>query len=221
MQLASRIDHTLLRPDARATDILQICNEAKKYGFASVCVNSRWIPEVTHSLRGSKSFPVAVVGFPLGAMSTNAKVYEAAHAVEDGAQEIDMVLSIGDLKARDFNRVENDIRAITLRIHPIPVKVILEVGLLSFDEKIWACQIAQNAGAQFVKTCTGFATGEATVEDVQLMRNIVGPHMGVKASGGIRSTQKALALLAAGAVRLGTSSGVALVTNSVSTHRNY
>jgi deoxyribose-phosphate aldolase len=211
MQLARYIDHTLLRPDATALEIEDLCREAREHGFATVCVNSRWVASAACHLHSSQTVPIAVVGFPLGAMQTTAKAFEAQKAIELGAREIDLVISLGDLKVRNFSVVEHDIRAVVNASAPFPVKVIIETGLLTFDEKILACQLAVQAGAHFVKTCTGFSGGSATVEDIQLMRAVVGPTVGVKASGGIRTTEMAVQLIQAGANRLGTSSGVALV----------
>ena len=204
-QLASMIDHTLLKAEATENDILQICREAIEYRTASVCVNSSWAAAVARELKGSGVKTCCVVGFPLGAMATASKAFEAQTAVADGAEEIDMVINIGLARAHDWKALEGDIRAVVEAARPAAVKVILETCLLSNDEKIEACLAAKRAGAAFVKTSTGFSTGGATVEDIRLMRETVGPEMGVKASGGIRSRETALAMVGAGANRIGAS----------------
>jgi len=209
------IDHTLLRPEASGAQIDKLCDEAIKYKFCSVCVNGSWVAHCARRLSGTGVKVAAVVGFPLGAMLGRAKNLEARHAIEDGAREIDMVMNIGALKSGDLKLVEDDIlwvvRACTSRAL---LKVILETALLTDQEKILACQIAKNAGADFVKTSTGFSTHGATVADVALMRRTVGPTMGVKAAGGVRNFADAVALIEAGATRLGTSSGVKIVMGS-------
>jgi deoxyribose-phosphate aldolase len=211
--LAGMIDHTLLRPDATTVEIERLCREAREYGFASVCVNSCHVHMCAGLLAGSHVKVCATVGFPLGAMSTEAKVQEAVRAIDDGAQEVDMVMNIGMLKSGSRAIVEEDIRAVVQAAHRrrTLVKVILETGLLQDEEKIIACTIAQHAGADFVKTSTGFGHGGATVADVALMRKTVGPSFGVKASGGIRTREDALALIEAGANRLGASAGIHIV----------
>ncbi|MBI2897360.1 MAG: deoxyribose-phosphate aldolase [Deltaproteobacteria bacterium] len=209
--LAAAIDHTLLKPDATREDLKKLCDEAKRYGFASVCVNSANVRVVKEMLRGSPVMAVAVVGFPLGAMSTQAKAFEAREAVRMGADEIDMVINIGALKSREYAQVEEDIRAVVQASRPHPVKVILETGALSQEEKIIGCALSRAAGAAFVKTSTGFGPGGATVEDVALMRRVVGDEMGVKASGGVRSTEDAEKMMKAGATRIGASASVAIV----------
>lgn len=214
--LAAYIDHTLLAPTATRADIVRVCDEARRHGFASVCVNSTWIGLVARLLEGSRVMPICVVGFPLGAMATAAKAAETRQAIADGAQEIDMVLNIGALKGGDHDRVFDDIRAVVEAAQGRPVKVILETSMLSRDEKIVGCVISRAAGAHFVKTSTGFGGGGATVEDIALMRAVVGPDMGVKASGGVRSSADARAFLAAGATRLGASASVAIVTGGTS-----
>ncbi len=206
--LASRIDHTILKADATHSDIERLCAEARQFQFATVCVNSHWIPLVSELLQGSQVKPITVVGFPLGANLTSVKVFETHEAVRLGAKEIDMVLNIGALKSGNEVAVLEDIKAVVEAAKPHGVKVILETALLTGAEKIKACQLAQAAGAAFVKTSTGFSESGATVEDVRLMRQTVGPHMGVKASGGIRTKEDALAMLEAGADRLGTSASV-------------
>lgn len=215
--LARYIDHTCLKPDATPNEIVRLCHEARQYHFLTVCVNPIFVELATSVLAGSETKPIAVVGFPLGAARCPVKAYEAETAIRDGAREIDMVIWVGGLKGRRYEEVENNIRAVVNASGNIPVKVIIETDLLTHDDKIIACQISQQAGAQFVKTCTGFSTGAATVEDIQLIRKIVGPQMGIKASGGIRDAKTATALLEAGATRLGTSSSVAIVTGAQAT----
>lgn len=214
--LAQFIDHTLLKPDATKAQIQNLCAEAREHNFFGVCVNSSWVPTAVSELQGTGVKTVAVVGFPLGACSTASKVFETGWCVDNGAHEIDMVLALGLLKGGSFADVENDIRAVVQAAKGAPVKVILETSLLNNAEKEKACQISLKAGAQFVKTSTGFGGGGATVEDIQLMAHTVGKSMGVKASGGIKSTQMAFDLIAAGATRLGTSSGVSLIANQAS-----
>ena len=211
--LASIIDHTLLKPAATAAEIDRLCREARDYRFASVCVNSYWAPRCRERLQGSGVKLCCVVGFPLGAMATSAKAFEAGEAVAAGADEIDMVINLGALKDGELDVVERDIRAVVGASLGRAVKVILETGLLTEDEKVTACRISERAGAAFVKTATGFAAGSAaTAEDIALMRRTVGPEVGVKASGGIRSRADAELMVASGANRLGTSSGIAIVT---------
>ncbi|NOY26704.1 MAG: deoxyribose-phosphate aldolase [Oligoflexia bacterium] len=211
-QLARYIDHTLLKPTATRADIVKVCEEARRYGFASVCINSTWVGLVARLLDGSRVMTVCVVGFPLGAMVTVAKAAETRQAIADGAQEIDMVINIGALKGGDHDRVFDDISAVVDAAAGRPVKVILETSMLSRDEKIVGCAVSKAAGAQFVKTSTGFGGGGATVQDVALMRAVVGPQMGVKASGGVHSSADARAMIAAGATRIGASASVAIVT---------
>lgn len=208
---ASYIDHTLLKPDATEEQIKKLCEEAKKFGFASVCVNPYWIKDCKHILKGTKVNVCTVVGFPLGAVTTATKVFETTQAIEQGADEIDMVINIGLLKARDYERVKEDIKQVVNAASGRLVKVIIETCLLSDEEKVKACQLAVEAGAAFVKTSTGFSTGGATVEDVTLMRKTVGEQVGVKASGGIRSLADMLKMIEAGANRIGTSSGVKII----------
>ncbi|MBE3575075.1 MAG: deoxyribose-phosphate aldolase [Firmicutes bacterium] len=211
-ELAHRIDHTLLKPDATPMDIQRLCAEARAYGFATVCVNPLFVAQAAGELAGTPVGVCSVVGFPLGATPAQVKAVEAARAVADGAREIDMVLAIGLLKAGEEDRVREDIRQVVQAVAPVPVKVILETGLLTDQEKVLACHLAEEAGAAFVKTSTGFGHGGATVEDVRLLRATVGSRLRVKASGGIRDHQTALAMLAAGADRLGCSASVAVVT---------
>ena len=215
--LARKIDHTLLKPDATADDIARLCDEARKHNFATVCVNSCFVSLATRLLEGSDTVPIAVVGFPLGAASSEAKAYEAREAVRNGAREIDMVIHPGALRGKDYATVLNDIRAVVEAIRPTPVKVILETAMLTQDEKVAGCILSQAAGAAFVKTSTGFGPGGATLEDVELMRRTVGPQVRIKASGGIRNREDALKMIAAGADRLGTSAGISIVTGAPAT----
>jgi deoxyribose-phosphate aldolase len=214
--LASMIDHTLLKPEATKADLEKVCEEARKWNFATVCVNASNIPLVAKLLAGSAVKPIAVVGFPLGAMTATAKAFEAREAVRNGAKEIDMVINIGALKNKDYATVSDDICRVVQASRPYPVKVILETAGLTNDEKIIGCALSKAAGAAFVKTATGFGPGGATVEDIALMRRIVGPELGVKASGGVRSTEDAQKMMAAGADRIGASASVAIVTGAKS-----
>jgi deoxyribose-phosphate aldolase len=209
--IAPYIDHTLLQPDATREEVVKLAEEARKYGFATVCVNTAYVGTVARILAGSKTVPIAVVGFPLGAALPTAKAFEAREAIRCGAREIDMVVNIGALKSKDYGLVFKDIAAVVDASRPHPVKVILETSKLSEQEKIAACALAKAAGAAFVKTSTGFGGGGATAEDVALMRSVVGEDMGVKASGGIRSSADALKLIQAGANRIGASASVAIV----------
>jgi deoxyribose-phosphate aldolase len=211
--LAKYIDHTMLRPDAPDAAFDQLCAEAVEWGFASVCVNSGRIAYVAKKLRGTDVKVCAVIGFPLGAMDSRSKAFEARRCVEEGAVELDMVMNIGAMKSGDLKLVEADMRAVRRATRSTTVlKVIIETSLLNDDEKVLACQIAKRAGADFVKTCTGFAGGGATPADISLMRRTVGPEMGVKASGGMRNYPRAVQILAAGATRIGAVSSVAIVT---------
>jgi deoxyribose-phosphate aldolase len=211
--MAAMIDHTLLRADATQAEIDKLCAEALKYRFASVCVNSYWVPRVAAALRGSPVSVCTVVGFPLGATSTEAKVAEAQAAIRAGAQEIDMVINVGALKSGALDVVRQDIASVVAASHSAGaiVKVILETALLNDGEKRAACRLAKEAGADFVKTSTGFSRHGATAHDVALMRAVVGPAMGVKASGGIRTREDAAAMAAAGATRIGASASVKIV----------
>ena len=209
--IAKTIDHTLLKPTATAEQIKELCVEARTNHFAAVCVNPRWVSLAVKELAGSQVMVATVIGFPLGANTTEIKVEEAKLAVKQGAHEVDMVIDMGSLKSGDYRAVEDDIRAVVKGSGKATVKVIIETCFLSNDEKRLACEAAAKAGAHFVKTSTGFGTGGATVEDVKLMRKSVGDALKVKASGGIRSYHDAIAMLEAGADRLGTSSGVAIV----------
>lgn len=212
-EIAGLIDHTLLKPEASEADIRRICAEAREYKFASVCVNPYWVPVAARELAGCGAKVCAVAGFPLGANTTAIKVAEAAAAIREGAREIDMVINIGELRGGNFDAVQAEVRAVVeaSHAHGAIVKVILETALLDEPQKIRACRISKEAGADFVKTSTGFAAHGATVEDVALMRRTVGPEMGVKASGGIRTLEDLKAMVAAGATRIGTSSGVKIV----------
>jgi len=211
--VAKFIDHTLLKPEATAEQIDALCAEASEHHFYSVCVNSSWVKRCAKNLQGTDVKVCAVVGFPLGAMSGRAKNFETRHAVEDGAKEIDMVINVGSLKSKDFKAVGEDIKWVRRACNRnIVLKVIIETALLSDDEKVLVCQIAKEAGADFVKTSTGFSHHGATVKDVMLMRRTVGPKLGVKAAGGVRSFDDAVAMVRAGATRIGTSSGVKIVS---------
>lgn len=212
-ELARRIDHTLLKPEATSADIQKLCDEALRYEFASVCVNPCHAAQAAEALRGSPVRVCVVVGFPLGATLTSVKAFEAGEAIRLGALEIDMVIRIGALKSGDDAAVQADIRAVVeaSRRGGSICKAIIETGLLTRDEKIRACRAAMNAGADFVKTSTGFGHGGATVEDVHLIRSVVGPKMGIKASGGIRTLAGCRQMLAAGATRIGTSASVAII----------
>ncbi|GIN57326.1 deoxyribose-phosphate aldolase [Lederbergia ruris] len=211
--IAKMIDHTALKPDTSKKQIIKLCEEAKEYGFYSVCINPAWVEEAAHQLEDSDVKVCTVIGFPLGATTTNMKALETKDAIENGATEVDMVINIGKLKDGDLDYVENDIRNVVEAAKgKALVKVIIETCLLTNTEKVMACKLAVKAGADYVKTSTGFSTGGATVEDIQLMRKTVGPNVGVKASGGVRSRESALALIEAGATRLGASSGVSIVS---------
>ncbi len=209
-QLASYIDHTLLKPETTSAQVVQLCEEAKRFGFATVCVYPRFISLAKKELTGSKVLPIAVVGFPTGLNPTEEKIAEATAAIRDGAGEIDMVINIDDLKNKQYALVLKDILSVVQTCGAIPVKVILETSELNEEEKIEACSLAVAGGAKFVKTSTGFKGG-ATREDVILMRQVVGRNIGVKASGGIRDYETAKMMIEAGANRLGTSNGVQIV----------
>ncbi len=211
--LSHLIDHTLLKPDATQDEIAQLAYEARKYGFASVCVNPSYVKLCSNLLKGSDVVVCTVVGFPLGATSTEAKVFEAQKAVRDGATEVDMVINVGALKSRDYELVERDIASVAVVVHAggAILKVIIETALLTDEEKVAASQLAKVAGADFVKTSTGFGPGGATAEDVGLMRRVVGPRMGVKAFGGIRTYADAQKMVAAGASRIGASASVKII----------
>ena len=207
---ASLIDHTLLKPEASEADIKRLCNEAVQYGFASVCVNPAWVKKAAEFLRGTSVPVCTVIGFPLGATLPDVKAYETRRAIFNGAREVDMVINIGALKSGDDCTVEEDIRAVVQSAHENGVlcKVIIETALLTDEEKVRACLASKNAGADFVKTSTGFAKGGATVHDVALMRRVVGHDLGVKASGGVKGIEDAKKMVEAGATRIGASVGV-------------
>lgn len=215
-QIAAMIDHTLLKPDATPDQIAQLCYEARKYGFASVCVNPSHVGLCAELLKNSSVKVCTVIGFPLGATAPDVKAFEAGKAIDDGATEIDMVINIGALKSNDVDMVARDIAGVVRVAHGrgALVKVILETSLLTREEKIAACLISKEAGADFVKTSTGFGGGGATVEDVELMRQVVGPAMGVKASGGVSDFEDAQKMVAAGATRIGASAGVKIVAGA-------
>lgn len=220
--LASVIDHTLLKPDATREEVEQLCREAAQFCFASVCVNPNWVALCREMLRGSGVKVCTVIGFPLGAHLPDVKGYEARRAVEQGAEEVDMVLNVGALKSRDYALVEQDIHGVVQASgRGTVVKVILETSLLTRDEKVMGCTLAKAAGADFVKTSTGFGGGGATVEDVQLMRDTVGPEMGVKASGGVRTRDDVEKMVAAGASRIGASAGVKIVRGEAGEGKGY
>ncbi len=217
MNLAGMIDHTLLKPEATSEQIERLCQEALEFGFASVCVNPVYVPQVSSRLKGSSVKTCTVIGFPLGASSSPIKAAEARHAVLQGAEELDMVISIGAVKSGRWNDVKEDILAVCSVAGSSIVKVILETCLLTDDEIVRSCHIAKEAGAHFVKTSTGFSTAGATREHVALMRQTVGPDMGVKASGGIRTYEDAMAMIAAGANRLGASAGPKILSDKRTT----
>ncbi|WP_243297167.1 deoxyribose-phosphate aldolase [Bacillus litorisediminis] len=210
-KIAKLIDHTLLKPEATKEQIIKLCAEAKEYHFASVCVNPYWVKLASEELKDTDVKVCTVIGFPLGASTPEVKAFETKNAVENGAGEVDMVINIGALKSGLYDVVLDDIRAVVEAAGNVLTKVIIETALLSDEEKVKACQLAVQAGADFVKTSTGFSGGGATAHDVELMRKTVGPDVGVKASGGIRSSQDAETMIEAGANRLGASSGVEIV----------
>ncbi|MCJ8006880.1 deoxyribose-phosphate aldolase [Lederbergia wuyishanensis] len=210
--IARYIDHTLLKADATKENITVLCEEAKQYHFASVCVNPTWVQYVSSLLKGSDVKVCTVIGFPLGATTPETKAFETKDAIENGADEIDMVINVGALKDENFGLVERDIAAVCAAAKgKALVKVIIETSLLTDQEKENVCKIAKQAGADFVKTSTGFSTGGATVKDVELMRKTVGPELGVKASGGVRTIDDVQKMIEAGATRIGASSGVAIM----------
>jgi len=219
--LAKYVDHTLLKPDVTADQIAQLCYEARKYEFASVCINPTHVKLSADLLKGSSVKVCTVIGFPLGASSPDVKTFEAETAIRDGATEIDMVINIGALKAKDYDLVAKDINSVVRMAHAVGalVKVIIETSLLTDDEKVTACLLSKEAGADFVKTSTGFSGGGATVEDIALMRRVVGPEMGVKASGGVSSYDDAKNMVAAGATRIGASAGIKIVQGEQEAHQ--
>jgi deoxyribose-phosphate aldolase len=211
-ELARMIDHTLLKPEASAEQIVKVCKEAREYGFASVCINPGWVPLVAEQLAGSPVKVCTVIGFPLGATLTESKAFETAEAIRQGAQEVDMVINVGALKSGQYDRVLRDIKAVVEAARGKALtKVIIETGLLTDAEKVKACQLSKEAGADFVKTSTGFGPGGATPEDIALMRRTVGPELGVKASGGVRDYDAAIAVVKAGATRIGASASINIV----------
>lgn len=218
MNYAKLIDHTLLKPDTKKEAIVTLCEEAKKHDFASVCVNPTWVETATELLKGTDVKVCTVIGFPLGANTPETKAFETQDAIAKGATEVDMVINIGALKDKNDELVERDVRAVVEAAKgKALVKIIIETCLLTEEEKIRACELSVKAGVDFVKTSTGFSTGGATVEDVALMRKTVGPKIGVKASGGVRNGQDMDAMVEAGATRIGTSAGVALVSGKTAT----
>ncbi|MCM3512559.1 deoxyribose-phosphate aldolase [Carnobacterium inhibens] len=212
VQLNKTIDHTLLKPEATEAQIKTLCEEAAKYDFMSVCVNPTWVKKAAELLAGTDVKVCTVIGFPLGANTSEVKAYEAEDAIKNGATEVDMVINIGALKGGNDTLVQSDIESVVAVSKGKALsKVIIETSLLTDDEKVRACELAKKAGADFVKTSTGFSTGGATLEDIKLMRATVGPEMGVKASGGVRTTEDAHQFIEAGATRLGSSNGLAIV----------
>ncbi|MGZ3788748.1 MAG: deoxyribose-phosphate aldolase [Bacteriovorax sp.] len=213
------IDHTLLKPEATREQVKKLCEEAIAYDFFSVCLNPFYVAYASSLLKGSRVAICTVIGFPLGANATETKVFETKKAIGEGATEIDMVINIGALKNKEYDIVENDIKAVVLAAKDLVVKVIFETCLLTDEEKIKACQLSSKAGARFVKTSTGFSTGGASIADVKLMKENIPPHMEVKASGGVRNLAAALDFTKAGATRLGTSSGVAIMNGVEATEK--
>lgn len=212
MEIAKYIDHTLLKADATKEQIETLCNEAKEYGFCSVCVNPTWVAFAANLLKDSDVKVCTVIGFPLGATTSEIKAFETVNAIHNGAKEVDMVINIGALKGGDLDTVKKDIEAVVNAAKgQALVKVIIETSLLTDDEKRIACKLAVEAGADYVKTSTGFSTAGATVADIKLMRETVGPDIGVKASGGVRTASDAKAMIEAGATRIGASSGMKIV----------
>lgn len=221
MNIAKMIDHTLLKADATKEQIVTLCEEAKQYTFASVCVNPTWVKTASDLLNGTEVKVCTVIGFPLGASTSATKAFETEDAIKNGASEVDMVINIGALKDKNYELVREDIKAVVDAAKGKALsKVIIETSLLTNEEKEIACKLAVEAGADFVKTSTGFSTGGATVEDIQLMRRTVGPEIGVKASGGVRSSEDTEKMVAAGATRIGASSGVAIV-NGLTSNSDY
>ncbi len=211
MDLAKMIDHTILKADATTEQVRAYCEEARQYGFHSVCVNTCHIDTVVALLKGTDITPCVVVGFPLGAMISSAKAFEASEAVKAGAKEVDMVINIGGIKDKNWDLVRDDIKEVVNASKPAIVKVIIETCLLTDDEKVKACQLAEEAGAAFVKTSTGFSTGGAKVSDVEIMKRTVGDRLQIKASGGIHTREFAEELIEAGADRIGASNGVKII----------
>ncbi|WP_338368686.1 deoxyribose-phosphate aldolase [Enterococcus faecalis] len=215
MELNRMIDHTILKPEATEAAVQKIIDEAKEYNFFSVCINPCWVAFASEQLADTDVAVCTVIGFPLGANTPEVKAYEAADAIKNGANEVDMVINIGALKSQQYDNVRQDIQGIVDAAKgKALVKVIIETALLTDEEKVKACELAKEAGADFVKTSTGFSTGGAKVADIRLMRETVGPDMGVKASGGVHNAEEALAMIEAGATRIGASTGVAIVSGA-------
>lgn len=215
MELNRMIDHTILKPEATEAAVQKIIDEAKEYNFFSVCINPCWVAFVSEQLADTDVAVCTVIGFPLGANTPEVKAYEAADAIKNGANEVDMVVNIGALKSQQYDYVRQDIQGVVDAAKgKALVKVIIETALLTDEEKVKACELAKEAGADFVKTSTGFSTGGAKVADIRLMRETVGPDMGVKASGGVHNAEEALAMIEAGATRIGASTGVAIVSGA-------
>lgn len=215
MELNRMIDHTILKPEATEAAVQKIIDEAKEYNFFSVCINPCWVAFASEQLADTDVAVCTVIGFPLGANTPEVKAYEAADAIKNGANEVDMVINIGALKSQQYDYVRQDIQGVVDAAKgKALVKVIIETALLTDEEKVKACELAKEAGADFVKTSTGFSTGGAKVADIRLMRETVGPDMGVKASGGVHNAEEALAMIEAGATRIGTSTGVAIVSGA-------
>ena len=216
MEVNKYIDHTILKPETTKAQILTLCEEAKQFNFASVCVNPTWVATCANELKGTDVKVCTVIGFPLGATFKEVKAYETKLAIENGASEIDMVINVGAAKDQNWELVYEDIKAVVEAANGVLVKVIIETCLLTDEEKVKACEMAVKAGAHFVKTSTGFSTGGATPEDIKLMRETVGPEMGVKASGGVRSIEDAEAVIKNGATRIGASASIAICEGKVS-----
>lgn len=215
MELNRMIDHTILKPEATEAAVQKIIDEAKEYNFFSVCINPCWVAFASEQLADTDVAVCTVIGFPLGANTPEVKAYEAADAIKNGANEVDMVINIGALKSQQYDHVRQDIQGVVDAAKgKALVKVIIETALLTDEEKVKACELAKEAGADFVKTSTGFSTGGAKVADIRLMRETVGPDMGVKASGGVHNVEEALAMIEAGATRIGASTGVAIVSGA-------
>ena len=220
-ELAKMIDHTILKAEATEAEIMQLCKEAIEYGFASVCVNPSMVKKAATILEGSEVKVCTVIGFPLGATTTEVKAFETEQTIKDGATEVDMVINVGKLKENNLEYVKNDIAAVVNAAKGKALtKVIIESCLLTDEEKVTVCTIAKEVGADFVKTSTGFSTGGATKEDIKLMRETVGPHMGVKASGGVRSNEDAMIMIENGATRIGASASIS-ICNGTKSNSNY
>ncbi|MGL5354131.1 MAG: deoxyribose-phosphate aldolase [Clostridium sp.] len=220
-ELAQMIDHTILKPEATEAEIMQLCKEAVEYGFASVCINPSMVKKASIILEGSEVKVCTVIGFPLGATTTEVKAFETEQTIKDGATEVDMVINVGKLKENNLEYVKNDIAAVVNAANGKAItKVIIESCLLSDEEKVAVCKIAKEVGADFVKTSTGFSSGGATKEDIKLMRETVGPDMGVKASGGVRSHEDAITMIENGATRIGASASIA-ICNGTKSNSNY